>query len=169
MKQVLVFGCDSCSFTDTDERTVSYHEKQHVRDREERLLREATGQLTISQIREKCEDLPPNLPIVVFCESDPRYHGAYPSKLNSYRGYYDELAIDVSHEKTMSLDVFAEEMRRALYRTYFGYKGGEYSMYDETFVWLAEYGDSTQIIVKDIFLSPSRETVHLVAEKLKSD
>lgn len=57
---------------------------------------------------------------------------------HSYRGYYDELAFEPKEKVTV------EEMlkcaRRAIGKTFQGWKGGEYKMGKHTNVWLAEEG-----------------------------
>ncbi len=164
MKQITAYACDSCRYVDVSERNMTYHEQEHERERTERIKRESTGQLTIGQIIEKGGVLP-DLPVVVLCD-DKKYDGAYPSDLDSYRGYYDELAIDISRDEAISLSAFLKEMKSSLNHTYSGYRGGDYGMHKDTFVWLAGYGDSTNVAITDVRLSPSGETVHLVATRL---
>lgn len=59
---------------------------------------------------------------------------------HSYRGYYDDLAFEPVENTTIGEMLVAA--KSALGSTYFGYKGGEYTMREYTRVWLAEYGDS---------------------------
>lgn len=61
------------------------------------------------------------------------------SRPHSYRGYYTDLAFEVVGYVTVA-DML-KEARAALGTTYSGWKGGLYTMYEHTPVWLAEQGD----------------------------
>lgn len=65
-----------------------------------------------------------------------------PRKLDSYRGFYDQLALgyDDDHQAQMTVGELLGEMRQAVGRIYTGYKGGDYMMSRETPVWAANYG-----------------------------
>ena len=60
-------------------------------------------------------------------------------KTQSYRGFYDELAVEPA------VNVFIKEMidtlKGALSKAFEGYKGGMYTMYETTDVWMAMWGD----------------------------
>lgn len=65
---------------------------------------------------------------------------------DSYRGYYDHLAIDFSeNDKGMNtVGGFKGILKKALYvGVMCGYKGGEYSISDDTPVWFAHYGTTS--------------------------
>lgn len=78
--------------------------------------------------------------------------GAVPDDIDSYRGYYDELALGYSSEGFMSLSNFVEMLENADGGTFSGYKGGEFTMYGDTPVWVSNYGNSEGIMVTDIQL-----------------
>lgn len=62
------------------------------------------------------------------------------SGLVSYRGYYDEVCINTSHDKEMSVADLLSEVREALGgKVYVGYKGGEFVYQELTPVWIADY------------------------------
>lgn len=61
--------------------------------------------------------------------------------LHSYRGYYDELALDPSEESTVA-EVLADAKEALGGRAFTGYKGGEFVMEPYTAVWLAMYGST---------------------------
>lgn len=168
MKQITSFACDYCSYSDPDAIGMGIHERDHVREKQERVCREATGQLTIKHILDKCQDLP-NLPVVISCPNDSRHHLAYPSDVISYRGYYDELAIESSRDKVMCKDDFQTMLEESLTRTYYGWKGGEYDMYPWTFVWISECGVSSGAIIIDVGLSLSGEKILLMARNDNKD
>ena len=165
MKQKTFFVCDECDlcgFMDEVKDNVAKHESyclpQQERERQRRLQREMSGHLTIAQIIEKCEALP-NLEIKISSDIE-KYNGMSPVDTDSYRGSYDELAIDFDRGVVMLSD-FLKEMNSSLRRIYHGYRGGEYGMYRNTFVWVASYGD-TGLMVTDVCLSPDGNMIHLV-------
>lgn len=58
---------------------------------------------------------------------------------HSYRGYYEDLAFERRDGITPAAD-FLNDCRYVIGCTYTGYKGGEYTMDEDTPVWVAEYG-----------------------------
>lgn len=90
-------------------------------------------------------------------------NGQPPGLFDSYRGYYDQLALGTGQE-AMKVAQLLAAARAAVGREYEGYKGGEYVMSEDTPVWFAEYGswpgeailsvnaeaDPVQIITADI-------------------
>lgn len=57
---------------------------------------------------------------------------------HSYRGYYSDLAFSVGSKRKVA-DVLAD-VRAAVESTFEGYKGGEFTMYEDAPVWIASYG-----------------------------
>ena len=65
-----------------------------------------------------------------------------PRGINSYRGFYDHLAIGFTmSDEPRDLSDLAEECQRAIGQTFHGWKGGDYKMREDTPVWVANYGD----------------------------
>jgi len=77
--------------------------------------------------------------------------GGYPDGLDSYRGYYSDLAIDKRVEKT-TVDGFTAMLEAALDNTYTGYKGGDYTMTETTPLWFGAYGRSSGLAVMGLSL-----------------
>lgn len=77
--------------------------------------------------------------------------GLSPDTLNSYRGFYDHLAIAWTDDRPPTVADMLRVLRAAVGCTFTGYKGGEYRMTDVTPVWVANYGDagSTAIVGVD--------------------
>ena len=67
--------------------------------------------------------------------------GGHPDYLNSYRGYYSDLAFSTT-EKVVSVSDVLKEANKALNTTFQGYKGGDYIMTESTPLWKSEYGTS---------------------------
>tara|TARA_R110002072_G_scaffold63430_2_gene157822 strand:+ start:430 stop:777 length:348 start_codon:yes stop_codon:yes gene_type:complete len=70
-----------------------------------------------------------------------------PTQLDSYRGYYNDLALGWT-DRSCTVQELLEALREANGRTFTGYKGGEFDMNNQTPVWIAEYGrtSDTKII-----------------------
>lgn len=94
-------------------------------------------------------------------EKRPLDHGVFfdfgnmvPSgELNSYRGFYEDLAIGFERISPSFPDV--EDMLSGLRRVtlgveFEGYKGGRYKMDRETSLWVANIGESTGTIITGI-------------------
>jgi len=66
-----------------------------------------------------------------------------PRKLDSYRGYYDHLALGWSErtEEKVTVASLLAECRLAVGSHYTGYKGGEYKMLLSRPLWVANWGD----------------------------
>lgn len=76
---------------------------------------------------------------------------AVPTELSSWRGSYDELALgyklsgydnDSEHFANTKADKLLEHLKSAIGKEYEGYKGGDYTMNEDTPVWVANYGHS---------------------------
>ena len=73
-------------------------------------------------------------------------NGSYPSSVDSYRGYYSDLAIEPSNEK-INVEKFLVMLKDSLGKTFEGYKGGDYVMEENTPLWMANYGDCGEAVV----------------------
>jgi hypothetical protein len=64
-----------------------------------------------------------------------------PTGFDSYRGYYNQLAICYSTEKhEPTVEEFLNMARACVGNTFTGYKGGTYLMGEDTPVWISNYG-----------------------------
>ena len=103
--------------------------------------REERSQFTLGNLIASLKSMPHDDRIVFdFC-------GFEPTKLNSYRGYYDHLAIGVDASETVRAPVsvgdFLATCEAVLGQTYSGWKGGDYFMSEDTPIWVANPGYST--------------------------
>jgi hypothetical protein len=89
--------------------------------------RAASEQMTLGELITALEAMPADLVIAGL-------HGPH-----SYRGYYCDLAFE-PREKTTAGKLL-ELCRGAMGRGFTGYKGGDYTMGENTPVWVANYGD----------------------------
>ena len=67
----------------------------------------------------------------------------YPSGLSSWRGSYDELAIEYDNQnEPPTAKEFLATLTNAVGKTMTGYKGGDYTISKLTPIWMANYGSS---------------------------
>jgi hypothetical protein len=66
-----------------------------------------------------------------------------PTKIRSWRGSYNELAIDYGMDDRYTLLQFIEELKGSIGKTYEGYKGGDFTMGKITPIWVAHWGESS--------------------------
>jgi len=58
---------------------------------------------------------------------------------HSYRGYYDELALERIEGKRSKIELM-NDLLLTIGKTFDGYKGGLYTMSENTLVWISDYG-----------------------------
>lgn len=63
-----------------------------------------------------------------------------PGSLDSYRGYYGQLALSWGEDTKTAGDLL-KECRETVGKVMQGYKGGDFTMHESTPVWVANYGD----------------------------
>lgn len=77
------------------------------------------------------------------------FGGLAPTSIDSYRGFYEHLALGHTKEAYEYKDrkALLAELHRAAESVFEGYKGGYYRMSRDTPVWVANYGESTSTAV----------------------
>lgn len=77
--------------------------------------------------------------------------GMTPEHLDSYRGYYEDLAFrpGETYSKRTVAEVL-QEAKKALGATFTGYKGGDFTMDENTLLWVSPYGESHQTAIVGI-------------------
>lgn len=73
------------------------------------------------------------------------YDEMYPDELISYRGYYDRLAITTRSEPN-TVGRLYQSLQDVIGKQLEGYKGGLFTMYEHTAVYVDDYGRSNGII-----------------------
>lgn len=111
-----------------------------------RLQRErAKTQMTLGKLIETLEAMP---------------EGAQVANLrnpHSYRGYYEDLALEPSEGLRPAEELLAE-CRAAMGKAFHGYKGGRYIMGEDTPVWVSGYGDVSGLRLMAVIPSGGIET-----------
>lgn len=75
----------------------------------------------------------------------------FPTSIDSWRGSYDELALNFQTEgQPMKADAFLQMLEETVGETFEGYKGGEFTMNKHTPVWVANYGNSGNTAVIEV-------------------
>lgn len=64
--------------------------------------------------------------------------------LDSYRGYYNQLAFP---KGSATVSELLEDAKNAVGDVFTGYKGGEYIMYRDTEVWVANYSETGDMLM----------------------
>lgn len=94
-------------------------------------------QLTLGDLISKLKESNPGMTIkfdfCYFC----------PVSINSYRGYYDHLAIGYEQYKEVTVAQLLTLCEGAVGKTFEGYKGGDYKMSLSTPLWVDNYGEMT--------------------------
>jgi hypothetical protein len=72
-----------------------------------------------------------------------------PKGVDSYRGYYEDLAIGYSRDDC-SVSQLVAILEIANGKTFTGWKGGEYDMDDDTAMWAANPGESGSMAIVDV-------------------
>jgi hypothetical protein len=92
-------------------------------------------QMTMQQFAEALEAMPPDeIPYFDFCHQRP-------TKLDSYRGYYEDVALGWSDgPRAPTCGELAASVRSRIGQTQEGYKGGAFYVRPDTAVWVANHG-----------------------------
>lgn len=78
-----------------------------------------------------------------------------PGKVDSYRGYYADLAFEPQLEPVTAGEVLAD-LKAALGATFQGYKGGDFLMGEDTPLWVSAYGAASGMAVLSIAMIDGR-------------
>jgi len=135
---------------------------QRLMDGTSKIMKDTRGQyhLTLGRLIEKLEKLDGELE-VIFDD------GRIPKGLDSYRGYYCDLAIGYAiipdppepstRVERMTVSLLLDLARPALGKTFTGYKGGDYLMNEDTPLWCSNYGISENYAVMNCQSSGNHE------------
>lgn len=75
----------------------------------------------------------------------------FPNDIDSWRGSYDELALNFTSEgDEMKVSDFLKMLKECVGKTFFGYKGGEFTMNKHTPIWVANYRNAGNTAVIDV-------------------
>ena len=125
----------------------------------------AYDQLTLGQLIEKLEQVA-NMSMVAETTLKFDFAGLHPCDVGSYRGFYEDLAIEFSTEWYPLME-FICDLKTASESTYTGWKGGEFKMSEDTPVWVAPYGLSSGTYITDVVLVDGHTAVMLTKQHME--
>lgn len=80
--------------------------------------------------------------------------GLFPTDIDSWRGSYDELALNFKSYRNevepMTVRDFLKMLEETVGQTFTGYKGGEFEMDEDTPVWVDNYSEYSHTEVVDV-------------------
>lgn len=80
--------------------------------------------------------------------NDENKEKMYPTRLDSWRGSYCELALNyATKDKAPTVKELLDILKSGIGATFTGYKGGDFTMGKLTPVWVANYGDADNVII----------------------
>lgn len=99
------------------------------------------------------------------CDQDKEiyfdFYWFVPHGLRSYRGYYDHLAFGFSGDvESVKVSEVLKLSQDALEKTFEGYKGGDFTMTENTPLWVGNYGECRDTAIVGVM-----ETEHRVIIK----
>lgn len=98
--------------------------------------------ITLGQLIMALEKLKPTQYLQFdFCEFRPDGY------FSSYRGFYEDLAMEYTNRGTCQIEDFLPLLKKEIGAVHIGWKGGEYTMGEDTLVWVATEGDVTRTAV----------------------
>ena len=66
-----------------------------------------------------------------------------PTRFDSYRGFYDQLALGYADDGRKTAEALLEQCRKANGQIFEGWKGGQYTMRDNTDLWISNRGHAS--------------------------
>jgi DNA/RNA-binding domain of Phe-tRNA-synthetase-like protein len=122
------------------------------------IMKKIIGQLNLGELIAALQRLDQNKEVRIDFAAD------YPGEVDSYRGYYEDLAIEFSQVKC-TVGGLLQRLKNAVGEVFEGYKGGEYQMNKNTAVWVADYG-STGRAITGVRESKSMDVILLITEAI---
>lgn len=115
------------------------------------------NQMTLGELIEKLDEFPAHKQIsFIKSEYEETY---YPCGTSSYKGYYDEIAVNYSSTE-IDVGAFQRLLKQALYKTFHGYKGGEYKMSPYTPVWAArDSSNCSYLAIVSVFVTEGGKVI----------
>jgi hypothetical protein len=107
-----------------------------------------SGQLSLGQLIDNMEALGIHADAEIWFD----FGYTFPTSIGSWRGIYSELALNYVHCSQepltpMAYTDFIDMLRDALDHTFFGYKGGEYTMHSGTPIWVSKHDEAANTAV----------------------
>ena len=105
---------------------------------------------TLIELITALKSAPQNLPVYF-------QTGEHPDMVDSWRGSYDLLALNHTLEgSALRCSELIDLLDGAIGSTFRGYKGGEYTMHEDTPIWVDNYGEYTEQAIHDVLVEEFR-------------
>jgi hypothetical protein len=85
---------------------------------------------------------------------------------DSYRGYYEQIALEPVSSDGMIARALANDIRRLMRDGMEGYKGGHFVPGEHTAIWVAQWGDNSGIAVLSSRFDDGGTTTALLTAKI---
>lgn len=133
------------------------------------IMRKERGKyhLTLGELIAALEELPPDFRVILAGDTGPSYAG-YPSGAHSYRGYYSDLAFEPSQEPVTAGE-FLTECKTFVGFTFEGYKGGDFTMTEDTPLWVAHCGSGDGRAIIDAVCNYDHACLELRLKRIAFD
>ena len=86
-----------------------------------------------------------------------------PIEFDSYRGYYDQLALNYDINGSCTVEKLLKLAKKSVKKTFIGYKGGNFLMTKNTPVWISNYGNTSNMLLTKVE-SPFTGYVYIYGE-----
>lgn len=104
-------------------------------------MKTVSGQLNVREALALLDALPQDVRIQFAT-------GIYPGSLDSFRGWYEDLAVGIATPiAAPTVRTFASSLRAKIGTIITGYKGGDYLVTPDTALWVAQWGDCGPALV----------------------
>lgn len=78
----------------------------------------------------------------------------YPTSFDSYRGYYCDLALGYALRGEVGNCLYVKDLlkkaKECIGKEFMGYKGGEFTMSEDTPLWISNYGKVARTVIAEI-------------------
>jgi hypothetical protein len=126
--------------------------------------------MLLGDLAKKAQEISKERPDAAFYVDTPLgWYDAY--GLASYRGYYEQLALVIGDDRgagmqhAWTITQFADELESSIGKVYTGYKGGEYKMHKDTYIWVVTGRSRTSDLVVGEF-EPLHEDCSIVLKTI---
>jgi hypothetical protein len=75
------------------------------------------------------------------------FGGLVPTRIMSYRGYYQDAALGFTSDESPKVSQLLAELEAAVGSTVEGYKGGTYRLKEDSRLWVANYGETSDTAI----------------------
>lgn len=113
--------------------------------------------MTLGELIDTLKSFPKDYFVVI------RPYDLIPHGFTSYRGYYDELALEYDVKGYCTVEDLLRVAKDVVGKELMGYKGGKFLMTKNTPVWISNYGNTSNMLLTKVE-SPFAGYVYIYGE-----